>query len=229
VILDQDIIDKLQAALDRGDDDAVRDLTALVEDLEAEEDERLRRAGALRSAALWYASQGIAVFPLLPRDKRPLFGRAHRKGEPGYDTCHGECGRDGHGLYDATLDPVRIDRWWQQRPDANVGAPTGHHFDVIDIDPPHGYMSLAKLRDEGKIPPTIGRALTGRRGIHLFIRPTGDGNGAKVRPGVDYRGLGGYVALPPSISATGNRYAWTEPLGPLPLRPVCLRAANGRA
>lgn len=217
MILDQDLIDRYQAALDGGDDDTVRDLATLIEDLEAEEDERLTRPGALRSAALWYAQQGIPVFPLLPRDKRPLLARAHRKGTPEYDTCQGECGRDGHGFYDATLDPGRIGAWWDRRPDANVGAPTGHAWDVIDVDPPNGYMSLAALRTEGLIPPTIGRTITDRRGIHLFIRPTGDGNATKVRPGIDYRGVGGYVALPPSIGPRGNRYAWTEPL------------ANGRA
>ena len=55
--------------------------------------------------ALYYARDLYwPVFPVAPRGKLPLIGRAHRNDEP---PCRGECGRDGHGLHDATTDPER--------------------------------------------------------------------------------------------------------------------------
>jgi hypothetical protein len=48
-------------------------------------------------------------------------------------------------------------------------------------------------------------------GIHRYVRATGDGNGAKIAPGIDYRGAGGYVVAPPSM-VDGKRYGWAQPL-----------------
>jgi hypothetical protein len=53
---------------------------------------------------------------------------------------------------------------------------------------------------------------TPRGGRHLYVAPSGDGNAANFRPGLDYRGAGGYVVAPPSIGPNGKRYDWITPL-----------------
>ena len=58
----------------------------------------------MMQAALEYANQGLAVFPLFPRDKFPIY-----KG----------------GFQNATTDPVQIGKWWRKNPDANIGIATG--------------------------------------------------------------------------------------------------------
>lgn len=197
----------LHAALEAGDTETVAAITARLDRDDQAKLTRLARPEALAEAAHWYAKQGIAVFPLKPGGKQPLLRRAHDPGDP----CKGGCGRLGHGLHDATTDPHQVRTWWLETPAANVGIPTGHTFDVIDIDLPHGYLSLGELRGQGLIPPTRGRAMTASGGMHLYITPTGDGNTAGLRPGIDYRGAGGYVVAPPSRTADGM-WLWTTPL-----------------
>lgn len=151
---------------------------------------RLGAPGALKAAALWYARQGVAVFPCEPRGKRPL---------------------TAHGFKDASTEPGVIGSWWTFTPDANIGASTGRLFDVIDIDGREGVASV--YGGDVTLPPEIGHSLTSRpAGHHVFIAPTGRGNKASFMPGVDYRGAGGYVILPPSVGANGVRYCWTNVL-----------------
>lgn len=172
---------------------------------------RLSAPGALASAALWYAGQGIAVFPLAVRGKQPLIAAAHKGDDPLRRTCRGDCGRQGHGLYDATTDPAVISAWWEQTPAANIGLPTGHLFDVIDIDGEEGAISYRTMLAEDAVPKIYGWATTGRDcGRHLYIRPTGDRNASHMLPSIDFRGQGGYVVAPPSI--TERRYDWAMPL-----------------
>lgn len=165
--------------------------------IDAEDDARRARLtapGALASSALWYASIGVPVFPIQPGGKRPYPG--------------------SHGCKDATTDPAQVTAWWTANPDANIGIATGHGLDVIDIDGPPGYLSLADLRERGLIPPVLARAGTPRGGAHLYIASTGDGNTAGLLPGIDVRGVGGYVVAPPSLGPNGRHYAWTTPLDP---------------
>jgi hypothetical protein len=152
---------------------------------------RLSEPQALREAACWYAGRDIAVFPLQARGKKPFPG--------------------SRGFKDATTDREQVLAWWTAHPDANIGLPTGYLFDVIDIDGEQGAISYRKMLAQDALPPVYGRATTGRDcGRHLYIRATGDGNGARIAPGVDYRGTGGYVVAPPSI--TTRRYDWYQPL-----------------
>lgn len=182
----------LSAALASGDLDEFERLAQIADREQAEREQRLGAPDALASAAVWYARNGIAVFPLRPRDKRPIPG--------------------SHGFKDATTDVEQVILWWKANPLANIGVPTGLTFDVIDIDGPPGYASLADLREADLVPPILARAYTPRGGQHLYVKPTGDGNATAVRPGIDYRGKGGYVVAPPSAGGNGKRYDWIEPL-----------------
>lgn len=142
------------------------------------------RPAQLGSSALWYASQGWPVFPLLPGTKMPA---------------------TAHGFKDATLDPDEIQSWWWSHPDSNIGLPTGGMFDVIDIDGPQGIASLVELGEDA-IPDVHGKVGT-PRGFHYYVLSTGDGNRVGVRPGIDYRGVGGYVCAPPSVSEF-KKWVW---------------------
>ena len=165
---------------------------------------------AFLDAALDYASRGWPVFPIAPRGKLPVIPSAHGPAEP---ACAGECGRDGHGFYDATTDPDRIAEWWRRWPTANIGVRTGVLFDVVDIDGPEGLAALDAYRADR--PVTWGpEARTGGGGWHLFHLPTGAGNRAGVLTKVDFRGAGGYIVAPSSIHPSGRPYRWTEMAGP---------------
>jgi hypothetical protein len=152
--------------------------------------------------ALSYAARGFEVFPLAPRSKVPLI--AARKG--------------GKGLHDATRDPRTIRRWWSSCPDANVAARTGVTFDVVDLDGPQAIEAITAARGDGA--RLTGPAVRTPSGWHVYVQPTGMGNRAGLLPGVDYRGVGGYICLPPSVHPSGERYQWAGSRGwkldPLP-------------
>lgn len=152
---------------------------------------------SLPGAALWYANTGLRVFPLQPGRKDP------------YPASH--------GCLDATSDQDQIISWWTHRPNANIGIATGHLVDVIDIDGPDGVHSWVELGDG--LPPILGTVSTPRDGgSHLYVPATGRGNKARIYPGIDYRGRGGYVVAPPSTLAVDpartyhGPYTWRRPL-----------------
>lgn len=133
------------------------------------------------ASARVYACWGWPIFPLKPGHKIPMIAR-----------------RDGgSGLLDATTDIDKIDDWWWRWPHAGIAVATGWMFDVIDLDGPPGYEWLRAPGHIEALPAVHGKVST-PRGIHLYIEPSGGGNKAGIEPGVDYRGRGGYVILPPT-------------------------------
>jgi Bifunctional DNA primase/polymerase, N-terminal len=83
----------------------------------------------------------------------------------------------------------------------------------FDVDPRHGGdKSLAELvAAHGKLPRTWA-AESGSGGLHLFFAWPEDGevrnSAGKVGPGLDVRGDGGFMVLPPSRHRNGNRNRW---------------------
>ncbi|DAZ90011.1 TPA_asm: DNA primase/polymerase [Mycobacterium phage McProf] len=149
---------------------------------------------ALGLSALFYATEyGWPVFPLEVGGKRPAIAKKD----------------GGNGFKDATTDPERIKKFWTKHPLCNIGIPTGIHFDVIDVDVPDGWLSLRDMLNEDRVPDVHGRVATSSGGVHLLIEPTGDGNSARIAPGIDYRGAGGYVVAPPSRIDPQHRWSWT--------------------
>lgn len=136
--------------------------------------------------------------------------------------------RSSSGLHSATTDPVTIQRWWQRWPASNVAvrtgaAPAGAGIVVLDIDPAHGGdASLADLiAEHAALPDTLGVA-TGGDGRHLYYRHPASGpipnSAGRLGPGLDVRGDGGYVIVPPSRHISGGSYRWMSatPIQPLP-------------
>ena len=151
-------------------------------------------ASSLLEAALWYARKGFAVFPLTPGEKVPLKGSA--------------------GFKDATTDKDKITEWWQANPDANIGLATGAQTGVwvLDIDAhKDGGSTIDALEAKhGKLPDTV-EVLTPHGGRHLWFAWPPNGtvctSVGKIGVGVDIRGDGGYVVVPPSrLRDTTRRY-----------------------
>lgn len=182
---------------------------------------------ALTRAAVQYAEWGFRVFPLARHAKEPAIPSAHLNGDPLRGVCKGECGKPGHGFHDATSDVDRICKWWSRHSDHNIGLATGHLFDVIDIDPgAGGALSIMSLLQDNRIPLVHGIVATAGSdetrtkpfrpsGMHLYVKATGKGNFQKLRPGIDYRGVGGYVVAPPSTLGSRVR-SWSWAVQPSP-------------
>jgi hypothetical protein len=150
------------------------------------------------------AARGYFVFPLRPCRKTPLTSQ---------------------GFKDATRDEAQILRWWDTNPDANIGVACGASgINVLDIDAKAGADPMevvTRLAIERHAAVWTGEApersaqypdsLSGERGAQIFFR--GDRRTAPrtaIR-GVELRGAGAYVAVPPSVHPSGVPY-----LGKLP-------------
>lgn len=171
----------------------------------------------LLDAALAYARHGIPVLPV------------HSPAADGSCSCRRPgCERPGkhprlaHGLTDASVDPRRIELWWNRWPAANVGLRTGIVMDVADVDSADGWHGLRHLL--GGAMPAGPQVRTGGGGWHFWFRPLGYGNRVHLLPGVDWRGAGGYVVAPPSRHADRTTYYWvTGPGAEPPEAPGALR------
>jgi len=139
--------------------------------------------------ALRYASLGLPSFPCKPGEKKPA---------------------TEHGFKDATTEHEQLERWFEGL-GHNIGIPTGAVSGawVLDIDSyKGGTESLAQLLEGLELPSTW-MSRTGRGGLHYWFKMPG----AKVTtradlvPGIDIRGDGGYVVVPPSSIPEGS-YEW---------------------
>ena len=134
------------------------------------------------------------------------------------------------GFKDATVDEEEIRDYWTRWPNANIGIATGtpSGIVVIDVDGPEGEDALEALkRIYGRLPPTL-EARTGR-GRHLLFKTNGRCPTGKLGQSLDCKGDGGYVVVPPSLHASGNRYEWLNDLEPAELPswvPLKLRKAS---
>lgn len=163
----------------------------------------------MKEAALAYAKQGIPVFPCIEtgeRAKAPYI--------------------DG-GFKNATTDPLQLNLHWTKYQKALIGTPTGlpSGIDALDLDVDatkgkDGVNEWEKLcKAQGIEPYTTKTNKTPRGGKHLlFKHKVGFKNSVdKIANGIDTRGEGGYIILPPS-SIDGKSYESINdlPLGDIP-------------
>lgn len=139
----------------------------------------------LPEAARELARAGVPVFPCVPGEKTPIVRR---------------------GFQRATTDPRRVAGWWQWRPGANIGIPTGaaSGLVVIDVDVHgvDGYASYARAARAGLIPAPLATVTTPTGGQHAYfpaVPARMQRSWAVGKAGVDFRGNGGYVIAPPSV------------------------------
>src|SRR5262249_23182844 len=117
-----------------------------------------------------------------------------------------------NGVNAATTDAETIRQWWRQLPEANIGFATGKRSGifVVDVDGIDAESELRKLEARfGTLPKSV-EVITPRPGRHIYFKmPATDirNSPGKIAAGVDVRGSGGYVLLPPS--RPGRRYEWS--------------------
>jgi hypothetical protein len=175
----------------------------------------------LQAAALRYAANGLPVF-LLSRTKRPVaLCQDCANADASHDRQACPC-LMCHGFYAATTDPRRIARMFAYEPFGLLALRTGSASGlvVIDIDPDAGGTpSLSQFVAQGVTPPTR-FVRTGSGGLHLYYRyPTGQrvpSSQSRIGAGIDVRGDGGYVVLPPSLHPRTRRpYEWADQSTPV--------------
>lgn len=140
----------------------------------------------LPAAAVFFARNGVPVFPCVPGGKSPLV-------EHGF--------KDASGLW------PQVRQWWTHWPYANIGIPTGavSGLEVVDIDVkgahPRGYDSFTRSLEAGLFAGWDLQIATPSGGLHMYFpshthRPQRSWQAARAQ--VDFRGDGGYIIAPPS-------------------------------
>jgi hypothetical protein len=156
--------------------------------------ERSEVANDNLTAALRLATAGVRVFPVTPGGKTPI-GRLVP-----------------NGFKDATTDEAKIRDWWRVVPIANIGVPTGATT-VVDLDVKNEADGIAEwetLTGSCHVPETRSvRTPSGGRHLYFSV-PDGvtvRNSTSKLAGGIDIRGEGGYVLVPPSSTRVG-RYTY---------------------
>lgn len=172
------------------------------------QEQKESESNARLKAAIKYLKRGWSIVAVAPRAKRPIV-----RWEPFQHKLPSE---------------RQLRGWFTRWPDANLAVVTGEvsGLVVLDIDPRHGgkeSLDALELR-HGKLPATI-ESITGGGGRHIYFAHPGHEmrNRVGMMPGIDLRGDGGTIVLPPSIHPSGKRYRWKRghapgdrPLVPLP-------------
>ncbi len=152
----------------------------------------------LREWALWYASQGLAVFPQVAYGKRPA---------------------TRHGLKDATILAGQIEEWWDGHRLYNVARVTGHPGpDVLDVEGAwkeggSGWAAYYRLKEAGLLAGAHRLVVTPSQGAHIYFKGTDQKSGALAALHIEFKGLGGCVTVPPSKVSRpyhGARYKITD-------------------
>jgi hypothetical protein len=121
-----------------------------------------------------------------------------------------------NGVHSATLDARRLRMWYAKDPRINFGQVMGGERNIIcvDVDPRNAgdatYHDLLEAHGDDAFPATREKT-TGGGGWHklyrLSIPITGTGElKAKLGPGIDVKGAGGYIVAPFSDHASGRSY-----------------------
>jgi hypothetical protein len=136
--------------------------------------------------------RGWRLIPLRARGKTPLV-----KGWPDL----------------ATSDTQQLERWANQWPGCNWAVATGPASGllVLDVDGNDGDATLRNYAASGRMVPDTLTVTTGRGWHHYFSWPAGQrirNSAGALGTGLDIRGDGGYIVIPPSIHPTGVQYRY---------------------
>lgn len=149
-----------------------------------------------KQTALVLAAAGVPVFPVAVESKRPLTRR---------------------GFHDASADPGQLRSWWSAHPRANLAIPTGKASGVVVVDVDvhgqvNGYDALNRAHVAGLV---AGWEMTVRSpsgGLHIYFHASSSDEQRSwqaARAGIDFRGDGGYIIVPPSTrTVDGERCAY---------------------
>jgi hypothetical protein len=176
------------------------------------------------AAALQYVRRGWRVFPVY----KPI---THADGTV-VCSCRsrlrkGKCKPGKHPRLRkwterATTRADRLRRWWREHPDSNIGIATGwlSNLIVLDVDAGQGFEHLREWEKQGKHLPKTVTVRTGSGGRQYYFRfpdlnfdPVSESKLCDFQD-IDVRADGGQVVAPPSLHASGNRYAWVDGCSP---------------
>src|SRR5215813_4937010 len=174
----------------------------MLQNLNGQSNHKRRGAEEAAEAALAVVrALGVRVFPCAPR----RLGNAKAKTPLVKNWSHV-----------ATSDAAQIRAWWSKWPDALIGVPTGSAsgFFVADKDVKdgkNGIHDMHRLEEaNGRLPQTP-QAQTPTGGEHDYYRMPDEeirNSVGVIAPGIDIRGDGGYVIVPPSALPDGSLYRW---------------------
>jgi hypothetical protein len=156
--------------------------------------------------ALAYTSMGWAVFPLHPvRNGRCACA---------YPDCDAAGKHPIPTRWQNTISsPLAVAHLWPPGTRRGIGLATGRRSGVlaVDVDPRHGGAdSLTELEQQhGELPETW-RSRTGGGGEHILLAANQEirNSAGRLAPGLDIRGDGGFIVLPPSEHVSGQQYEW---------------------
>ncbi len=138
------------------------------------------------------ASVGVPVFPVWADSKRPI---------------------TRHGFHDASTNAEQVGAWWSSVPSASLAIPTGRASGVVAVDVDvhgrvNGYEAATRAKQAGLLSAWELMARTPSGGMHLYFPAT---DAAEQRSwqsagsGIDFRGDGGYIIVPPSARMVGDQ------------------------
>ena len=136
----------------------------------------------LLEAALVLAGDGIPVFPC-SRTKTPIVA---------------------NGFLDATTDPSIVQKLFAAPGAQLIGVPTGpaSGLDCLDLDYRHGATAF-ETANRSRLPETHAHeTMSGGRHLLFKCDPRVRNSASRIAPGVDVRGTGGYIIVPPSPGYT---------------------------
>lgn len=128
------------------------------------------------------------------------------------------------GFKNATREAARIRRWWESKPEANLGVPCGavSGFWVLDVDPRNGGdASLDNLVGTyGALPETLVQQ-SGGGGRHYLFTHDPEVVKGKLGEGLDVKRDGGYIIVEPSVTQAAYGFIdWEVFEGEPPIAPA---------
>lgn len=172
-----------------------------------------RDTANMLDSALDYLGQGMPVFPVCS----PAFGtHGHWDGSQKRDVpCSGDkIGKRPLVPWEALQTGLptgdQVATWWGRWPEANIGMATGALSGIVVLDADSGDARKTAMAQGVPSTPCVWTGKPG--GCHFHLKHPGQAvrNFARKLPGLDFRGDGGYVLLPPSLHYSGARYRWVE-------------------
>lgn len=147
-----------------------------------------------QALVLRMADNGFRLFPIEKQGKHPLLRKWPER---------------------ATCDANTLRAWMQEYPGCNwalaCGAASGVF--VLDVDGPEGEAAISRLIGQHGNDWTETLKVKTARGMHLYFKYpecTIRNSTSKLAQGLDVRGEGGYVLVPPSVHPGGLIYCWAE-------------------
>ncbi len=161
-------------------------------------------------ALKYFDERNWAIHPLVPNEKKPV-------------------STDWNKWSHELPTRVQIENWWKRNPNYNIGLVTGEASGVVVLD-----IDLHKNPNAAKELEALAYHGTGKRIVCPYVWTPGGGKhayfaypeGANIGctsigiEGIDTRGNGGNIVLPPSIHPNGKPYRWNAPLEDRDLPPL---------